>query len=145
MYAGFATAPSMRMKVPGGGSAGVGAIAGCPDGDPMPGPALGGGAIIGDTEWAVGTPGDGNAGSVVTDTTGVGAGVPAARDVVTDCPSATAIAQHNVAIAIIENLVMPLIPNPRAALGALRRTRAALGALHQLCAYSKPAARSHLT
>jgi len=35
----------------------------------------------GDTECAVGTPGEGNAGSVVTETTGVGAG-DAARDVV---------------------------------------------------------------
>jgi len=79
----------------------------------MTGPGVGANGA-GVTGWAVDTPGDGNAGSVVTDTTGVGAGVPAARDVVTDCPSAIAIAQHNAAIAIIENLVMPLPLTPRA-------------------------------
>lgn len=77
----------------------------------MAGPGVGGNGA-GVTGCAVATPGDGSAGSVVTDTTGVGGvGVPAARDVDVGCASASAIAQHVAAIAIIEILVMPLSPS----------------------------------
>jgi hypothetical protein len=106
--------------VPGGGSAGVGVGVGCACGDAMAGPDDGGGKADGVTGWAVVTPGDGSAGNVVTDTTGVGAGVPAARDVVVDCPSANAITQQHAAIAVIEILVMPSSPGPERKLAATR-------------------------
>lgn len=71
----------------------------------MTGAGVGGTAADGVTGCAVATPGDGSAGSVVTETTGVGAGGFAARDDVPPAASASTAA-HSAAKKNGANLFM---------------------------------------